>query len=569
MPLRNFVPNANKEERTIGTLLKKWLKGFFYDLSIEHNLTDETNSVTVAQIKTASDNEHTHSNKTNLDNVSGINTGDQDLSGKVDKITDKGLSANDYTNDEKTKLDAISGTNTGDETSTSIKSKLSISTLSGSNTGDQDLSGKVDKITGKGLSANDYTNDEKTKLDAISGTNTGDETSTSIKSKLSISTLSGSNTGDQDLSGKVDKITDKGLSANDYTNDEKTKLDAISGTNTGDETSTSIKSKLSISTLSGSNTGDQDLSGKVDKITDKGLSANDFTNDEKSKLDNISGSNYGDETNSTIITKIGFTPENSANKNQESGYAGLDSNSKLNPSQLPSIAIIDFLGTVVSQIAMLALTGQKGDWCIRSDQSLSPMWIITGSDPTQLNNWTAIPYPAIPTLLSQLGDDSTHRLVTDTILTRLANTSGTNTGDQDLSGKVDKVSGDRLITSAESTLLGNTSGTNSGDQDLSGKVDKITGKGLSTNDYTTAEKNSLANAVPNTRTINGHALSADITLIASDIGLGDEDMTAAIASALKFEAFFNFVINGILDLTTSALNIDFNQTILKLDLGAK
>jgi hypothetical protein len=37
-----------------------------------------------------------------------------------------------------------------------------------------------------------------------------------------------------------------------------------------------------------------------------------------------------------------------------------------------------------------------------------------------------------------------------------------------LSDKVDKVAGERLITSAESTLLGNTSGTNTGDQDLSG-----------------------------------------------------------------------------------------------------
>lgn len=44
---------------------------------------------------------------------------------------------------------------------------------------------------------------------------------------------------------------------------DKTKLDALSGTNTGDETESSIKTKLGISTLSGSNTGDQDLSGYV------------------------------------------------------------------------------------------------------------------------------------------------------------------------------------------------------------------------------------------------------------------------------------------------------------------
>jgi len=40
---------------------------------------------------------------------------------------------------------------------------------------------------------------------------------------------------------------------------DKTKLDGISGTNTGDETVTTIKTKLGITTLSGSNTGDQTL----------------------------------------------------------------------------------------------------------------------------------------------------------------------------------------------------------------------------------------------------------------------------------------------------------------------
>lgn len=59
---------------------------------------------------------------------------------------------------------------------------------------------KVDKVTGKGLSTEDYTTAEKNKLANQSGTNTGDETTSSIKTKLGITTLSGSNTGDQDLS---------------------------------------------------------------------------------------------------------------------------------------------------------------------------------------------------------------------------------------------------------------------------------------------------------------------------------------------------------------------------------
>lgn len=48
-----------------------------------------------------------------------------------------------------------------------------------------------------------------------------------------------------------------------HTHINKTALDNVSGTNTGDESATTIKSKLGITTLSGSNTGDQDLSGYV------------------------------------------------------------------------------------------------------------------------------------------------------------------------------------------------------------------------------------------------------------------------------------------------------------------
>ena len=67
---------------------------------------------------------------------------------------------------------------------------------------DQDISGKVDKIAGKGLSTNDYTDVDKTK----------------------VSHLSGENTGDQDITGKVDKVSGKGLSTNDFTNADASEL---------------------------------------------------------------------------------------------------------------------------------------------------------------------------------------------------------------------------------------------------------------------------------------------------------------------------------------------------------
>lgn len=63
-------------------------------------------------------------------------------------------------------------------------------------------------------------------------------------------------------------------------------------------------------------------------------------------------------------------------------------------SALPALAVTEYLGAVANQAAMLALAGQKGDWCTRLD--LGTNWIITGDDPTQLASWTALSYPAAP-----------------------------------------------------------------------------------------------------------------------------------------------------------------------------
>ena len=69
------------------------------------------------------------------------------------------------------------------------------------------------------------------------------------------------------------------------------------------------------------------------------------------------------------------------------------SGGKLVASQLPDIAVVDYLGTVANQAAMLALTGQKGDWAIRSD--LGTVWIIVG-DPAVVTGWQQVAYPAAP-----------------------------------------------------------------------------------------------------------------------------------------------------------------------------
>jgi len=67
---------------------------------------------------------------------------------------------------------------------------------------------------------------------------------------------------------------------------------------------------------------------------------------------------------------------------------------KVPQAQIPAIALTDFLGAVASQAAMLALTGQRGDWATRTDRGTD--WQLIADDPTQLGSWREMTYPASP-----------------------------------------------------------------------------------------------------------------------------------------------------------------------------
>jgi formylglycine-generating enzyme required for sulfatase activity len=106
----------------------------------------------------------------------------------------------------------------------------------------------------------------------------------------------------------------------------------------------------------------------------------------------------------------------SSQKGTANGIATLDANAKLTASQLPSIAISDFLGNVDNENEMLAKDGQKGDWVIRDDQS--KVYVITGDTPSVASSWTALQYP-IPSLVTAEQNGlmlSTDKLKLDNIL---------------------------------------------------------------------------------------------------------------------------------------------------------
>jgi hypothetical protein len=73
-----------------------------------------------------------------------------------------------------------------------------------------------------------------------------------------------------------------------------------------------------------------------------------------------------------------------AQRGAAAGVATLDGGGKVPTSQLPSLAITETF-PVASQAAMLALTAQKGDVAVRTDQHRS--YILAVDDPTVLANW--------------------------------------------------------------------------------------------------------------------------------------------------------------------------------------
>ena len=193
---------------------------------------------------------------------------------KVDAIVGKGLSTNDYTRAEKTKLAGIEDnanaythpathpasmiTETSEKrfvsdtekaawnakaTESFVTEAIANAQLNGGQGGSVDLSGyvtttalntalneKVDKVSGKSLSTNDYTNAEKTKLAGIEANANNYSHPSSHPASIITETSEKRFVTDNEKAtwnNKVDKISGKGLSTNDYTTEEKNKLQGI------------------------------------------------------------------------------------------------------------------------------------------------------------------------------------------------------------------------------------------------------------------------------------------------------------------------------------------------------
>ena len=345
------------------------------------------------------------------------------------------------------------------------------------------------------------------------------------------------------FNGKVDKVSGKGLSTNDYTTTEKEKL---AGIETG-------ATKVIVDTeLSGSSTNPlqnkailgalNTLDGaKVDKVTGKGLSTNDFTTTLKNKLDGIeAGANK-----TTVDSALSSSSTNPVqNKVINTALGG-----KVNTSAITSDLSGDSTSNVLSQAAGHKLwlremfrsygVSPSNPYFTRYDGNSEQIETITTdiSASYSNNNWGVLyeyfrqtvfkmgVYGAGGSMITHLsGNDGQASTVAglfikdsgnqdswlSTKLTSYFTQSGVDATAID-SFKVEALGGKysaaectlkiTMFTTTAKTYELQISATNaeSPTYTCSGwyclkdqKVDKVSGKGLSTNDYTTTEKNKLA-----------------------------------------------------------------------------
>ena len=186
-------------------------------------------------------------------------------------------------------------------------------------------------------------------------------------------------------------------------------------------------------------------------------------------------------------------------------------------AQIPAIAITEFLGSVANQTAMLALVGQVGDWCIRTDEQYG--YVIIGSNPTLITDWQKIVTPASP-VTSVNGQVGTVVLSASDVgaPSGSGSSTGTNTGDE--------------TNTTIKTKLGSASASTDGY--------------LTSIDWSTfnAKQNALGfTPVPNTRLISttsplsgGGDLSADRTLSIQDAAADGTTKGASTFTANDFNA---------------------------------
>jgi uncharacterized protein (TIGR02145 family) len=241
------------------------------------------------------------------------------LSSKVDKISGKELSTNDYSNAEKTKLAAISGTNTGDQDLSSYATNTALAFKANT----------TDVNTSLGLKANasDVTTSLLSKLNKTDTSYLLQKSDTAtLSNRINLKANASDVNTSLGLKANASDVTTSLLSKLNKTDtsyllqksDTATLSNRINLKANASDVNTSLGLKANATDVATS------LANKVDKVTGKELSTNDYTTAEKTKLAAITGTNTGDQDLSSYATNIALALK--ANTTDVNNSLGLKAN---------------------------------------------------------------------------------------------------------------------------------------------------------------------------------------------------------------------------------------------------
>ncbi|MGN0138267.1 MAG: hypothetical protein ACI381_06660 [Candidatus Methanomethylophilaceae archaeon] len=545
------------------------------------------------------------------------------------------------------------------------------------------LDGKVDKVSGKGLSTEDYTTAEKTKLAGIASgaqvnvlegvkvngtalvpvskvvditvpTDTADltngadyatmaEVTSAVSPKADASDLT-AHTSRTDNPHGVTKAQ-LGLGNVDNTSDlskpistatqSALDLKATAADLTAHTTNKSNPHEVTAAQVglgNVDNTADADkpvstaqqtaLNLKVDKVTGKGLSTEDFTSALKTKLSELYTKAQIDELISAIpkyaVVKVDALPTSDISTTTIYLVPKTGTGSDVHDEYLYINGSWELIGTTAFNLEITqGSSGISINGTALQSASTSVPGLMTSAQVTTLNG--AATASALSAHTSDVANP--HQVTKAQVgLGNCDNTSDANkpisTATQaaldlkaaaaDLTSHTGNTSNPHGVTKAQ-VGLGNCDNTSDADKPISTatqsaldlKVDKVTGKGLSTEDYTTTEKTKLSGIasgaqvnvietvqvngsaltpsskvvnidlsgyVPTTRTVNGKALSANISLTYSDVGALASSGTAAKATA---DANGNNIVNTYATQTAVAAKAGFYRGTVTGDGSTK
>ena len=225
-------------------------------------------------------------------------------------------------------------------------------------------------------------------------------------------------------------------------------------------------------------------------------------------------------------------------KGANNGLAELDGSGKVPSSQLPSY--VDDVEEYANLVAF-PVTGEAGKIYLALDTNLTYRWGGTSyveiSPSLALGETSSSAYRGdrgkIAYDHSQLTSGNPHNVTkSDVGLSNVVNSDTTTTAN------ITDSSNKRFVTDAQLTVIGNTSGTNTGDQDLSGYATKNITLDRKTASYTLVANDNgkmieMNVGSANTLTIDASIFSAGNQILISQYGAGQTTITAGAGVTLR------------------------------------